>query len=276
MHRLFVLFNKYKTLLYLFILQGLSLWLIFANNRYQNVYAFNTSNKYIAQTLAYRNQLNEYLNFGESNAQLAKENAELRKIIISGRVPVDSSLNAKTDSVYIKRYSVIVSKVINNSVSEDKNFITINKGKKDNVDVDMGIIGPNGIVGKVKSCSDHFATVYSVLHTNNPISAKLKKTNTEGSIQWDGADPNYVILKNIPRHIKIVANDTILTSSYSDVYPEGIMIGKIVDFKVKGEEAFYRIKVKLSTDFKSLGYVYVVNNILRQEKDSLELLNTKD
>jgi rod shape-determining protein MreC len=276
MHRLFVLFNKYKTLLYLFILQGLSLWLIFANNRYQNVYAFNTSNKWVAQSLAYRNQLNEYLSFGESNAQLAKENAELRKIIISGKIPIDSSISSKTDSTYLTRYSVIVSKVINNSITEDKNFITINKGKKDNVDVDMGIIGPNGIVGKVKSCSDHFSTVYSVLHTNNPISAKLKKSNTEGSIQWDGSDPNYVILKNIPRHIKIIANDTILTSSYSDVYPEGIMIGKIVDFKVKGDEAFYRIKVKLSTDFKSLGYVYVVNNILRQEKDSLELLNTKD
>ncbi|MFN8437598.1 MAG: rod shape-determining protein MreC [Cytophagales bacterium] len=276
MHRLFVLFNKYKSLLYLFLLQGVSIWLIVANNRYQNVYAFNTSNAVIAQTLEYRNQLNTYLNYGSENKRLAQENADLRKIIAQGKIPADSSYTSKTDSAYRHRYKFIVAKVVNNSTTESKNYITINKGKADHVDVDMGIIGPNGIVGKVKSCSEHFSTVFSMLHSNMSISAKLKKSNTEGTIQWDGADARYVTLKNIPRHIKLVAKDTVLTSSYSDIYPEGLMIGTVVDYKVKGDEAFYRIRVKLSTDFNNLGYVYIVNNKVRIEKDSLETLNKED
>ena len=270
MNRFLLLFNRYKTLLYFLVLQVLCVWLIFVNNKYHNVYAFNTSNRTVGRVLAFNNQVNEYLNLKSVNRALAEENAELKKMILAGKIPVDSTIQKHTDTAYIHRYSIIVSKVINNSYSESKNFLTLNKGTKDSVSVDMGVIGPNGIVGKIKSCSDHFATVYSVLHTNNPVSAKLKKTNTEGSIIWDGSDPSIVLLRNIPRHVKIAVNDTVVTSSYSDVFPEGIMIGKIIDIKQKGEEAFYRIKVKLSTDFRSLGYVYVVNNKLRAEKETLE------
>jgi rod shape-determining protein MreC len=276
MHRFFVLFNKYKTLLYFLSLQSLCFWLIIVNNKYHNVYAFNTSNRTIGKILAFNNQVNEYLSLREVKETLAAENAELKKIILSGKIPVDSTLKKGTDSSYLNRYSVVVAKVINNSTTESKNFLTINKGTMDSVEVDMGVIGSNGIVGKIKSCSRHFATVYSVLHTNNSVSAKLKKTNTEGSVIWDGSDATIVVLKNIPRHVKVAVNDTVVTSSYSDVFPEGVMIGKIIEIKQKGEEAFFRIKVKLNTDFRSLGYVYVVNNKLRPEKDSLESLLKKE
>jgi rod shape-determining protein MreC len=249
---------------------------MFVNNRYHNVYAFNTSNKFVAQILGYRNQFDEYIHLKDVNKSLALENAQLKKMVFSGKIPVDSSINSRTDTLYKTRYHVTIAKVINNSTSEKQNYLTINKGILDNVGVDMGVIGPNGVIGKIKSCSDHYSTVYSVLHVGNSISAKIKRTSTEGSLVWDGSDPEMVTLKNIPRHIKVLKNDTILTSSYSDIYPEGIIIGKVVDFKLKGEEAFYRIKVKLSNDFSSLGYVYVVNNILRQEKDSLENLIKKD
>lgn len=276
MNRFLLLFNRYKTLIFFLCLQVLALWLIVVNNKYHNVYAFNTSNRTVGKMLAFNNQVNEYLNLREVNKTLAAENAELKKIMLTGKIPVDSTLTKRTDSLYKKRYSIVVSKVINNSITESKNFLTINKGIRDSVNVDMGVIGPNGIVGKIKSCSDHFATVYSVLHTNNPVSAKLKKSNTEGSILWDGNDPSIVLLRNIPRHVKLAVNDTVVTSSYSDVFPEGVMIGKILDIKQRGEEAFFRIKVKLSTDFRSLGYVYVVNNTLRSEKDSLENLIKKE
>lgn len=276
MNRFLLLFNRYKTSIYFLCLQVLALWLVVANNKYHNVYAFNTSNKTVGKILVFNNQVNEYLSLRDVNKTLALENAELKRIMLTGRIPVDSTLTKHTDSLYKNRYSIVVSKVINNSITESKNFLTINKGTSDSVEVDMGVIGPNGIVGKIKSCSDHFATVYSVLHTNNPVSAKLKKSNTEGSILWDGNDPTIVLLRNIPRHVKVAVNDTVVTSSYSDVFPEGVMIGKILDVKQRGEEAFFRIKVKLSTDFRSLGYVYVVNNTLRSEKDSLESLIKKE
>lgn len=276
MNRFLLLFNRYKTLIYFLCLQIFALWLIVVNNKYHNVYAFNTSNRTVGRILAFNNQVNEYLSLRDVNKTLALENAELKKIMLTGKIPVDSTLTKHTDTLYKNRYSIVVSKVINNSITESKNFLTINKGTKDSIDVDMGVIGPNGIIGKIKACSDHFATVYSVLHTNNPVSAKLKKSNTEGSILWDGNDPTIVLLRNIPRHVKLAVNDTVVTSSYSDVFPEGVMIGKVLDIKQRGEEAFFRIKVKLSTDFRSLGYVYVVNNRLRSEKDSLENLIKKE
>ncbi|HTF82643.1 MAG TPA: hypothetical protein VL947_12990, partial [Cytophagales bacterium] len=143
MNRFLLLFNRYKTLLYFLVLQVLCVWLIFVNNKYHNVYAFNTSNRTVGRVLAFNNQVNEYLNLKSVNRALAEENAELKKMILAGKIPVDSTIQKHTDTAYIHRYSIIVSKVINNSYSESKNFLTLNKGTKDSVSVDMGVIGPN-------------------------------------------------------------------------------------------------------------------------------------
>jgi rod shape-determining protein MreC len=135
----------------------------------------------------------------------------------------------------------------------------------------MGVIGNAGVVGKVKSVSKHFATVISLLHTDGYVSSIIKGSGTFGTVKWGGTDPGAVNLLFVPRHLKINAGDTIVSSGFSAIYPYGILIGFIKGFEIQGNAAFYDIKVDLATDFSNLSFVYVVKNALKTERDSLEL-----
>lgn len=171
------------------------------------------------------------------------------------------------DSVNV-RYRFIPAEVINNSVSRQNNFITLNKGRKDGVKPEMGIVGPTGIVGIITKVSDHYSTGPTVLNRRWRVSAKIKGSNYFGSLVWDGLSSRTAQLNEIPYHVELAAGDTIITSGYSSVFPEGIMIGQIKRFDIGSGDNFYEIDVRLSTNFNTLTYVEVV-----QDKDANEIKN---
>ena len=92
---------------------------------------------------------------------------------------------------------------------------------------------------------------------------------------WDGKSPEYCNLLDIPIHAQVEAGDTIITSEHSSIFPEGIMIGVVSETSAAGE-SFKGIKVKLSVNFNNLSYVYVVNNLLKEEREVLEKSSEND
>jgi rod shape-determining protein MreC len=174
------------------------------------------------------------------------------------------------DSAIIKRFDFVSAKVVNNSVDRFTNFITINKGKDAGIESGMAVISSQGVVGKVKMTSDHFSVVTSVLNIDVMVSGILKRTGYFGTIQWDGTDPDYTNLNFIPRHVNPMVGDSIYTSGYSGIFPEGILIGTIANIERTKEAPFYDLKVKLSQDFRKVSFVAVVKSNLLHELDSLE------
>jgi rod shape-determining protein MreC len=134
----------------------------------------------------------------------------------------------------------------------------------------MAVISSKGVVGKVKLTSEHFSVVTSVLNIDVMVSGVMKRTGYFGTIQWDGSDPDYINLNFIPRHVEPIVGDSIVTSGYSGIFPEGILIGTIATMEKTKEAPFYELKVKLAQDFRKLSYVAVVKSNLLHELDSLE------
>ena len=160
--------------------------------------------------------------------------------------------------------------VINNSIHNSKNYVTINKGLVDGVKPGMGIIGPDGVVGRIKSASDHYAVAISLLHTNMMVSAVVSSTDAFGTVKWNGRSPRQAALDYIARHQSVSVGDSIFTSSYNSIFPQGIPIGVISEVSLPENATYYDIKIDLTTDFSKLSYVYVIRNRLVQERDSLE------
>jgi rod shape-determining protein MreC len=133
----------------------------------------------------------------------------------------------------------------------------------------MAVISSLGAVGKIKTVSKHYSVVTSILHIDVQVSVLLQRTGYFGTVQWDGQDPDLVKLKYVPTHVDPVKGDTVVTSGYNAVYPEGIMVGVIEEVE-KNETLFYDLTVKLSQDFRKLAYVEVVQNHLKSELDSLQ------
>ncbi|PJJ47782.1 rod shape-determining protein MreC [Hymenobacter chitinivorans] len=287
---------RYRGILVFGLLEVLSLYLYVRNSSYQKAAFFNSANAYTGEVLAVRTRVYDYFRLFEVNRNLVAENAMLRQQLyrpdLAGReaetLPVaQDSLSqarlsklARPDSLLLglrqiptrdPDYPLIPARVINNSLRKVDNYLTLNVGTVDGVKPGMGVLAAAGVVGRVKVTSEHYATVTSVLHSKTSISAKLQRDGTFGTIKWLGDDPTQALLDYIPRQNKLVRGDTVVTSGYNAIFPEGVMIGRVESFVKEPDKNFWTVRVRLAVDFTKLTYVYVVSARPKAERDTVEV-----
>src|SRR6056297_3456058 len=260
---------KYHFTLLFILLEGLAILLLLQNNNYQNTrfveFARNIKGMFYEQSM----KMEQYLRLRDKNQQLVRENERLRNYIATNLQGEKDTFRHKIDTIFQQQYSYLSARVINNSVNKQHNYITLDKGEEDGVAPDMGVISSRGVVGVIRGVSDHFSTAISLLNSELHVSAKLSGSGYYGPLSWAGRDYRYAKLGDIPLHATLSHGDTVVTSGYSAIFPEGIFVGFVEDYQEKGGR-FYNVDVELSTDFKRLSHVYVVKNLLKKEQDQLE------
>lgn len=250
-------------------LEVMAVWMIVSNNSPQGAAFFNSSNVLVGSVLKKQADVVQFFSLAEANEALTSENAEILQQLSFLQVRPDS-MAFELDSAFEETYKFRGGRVIGNSLRFSQNYLTLNKGSKDGIKPGMGIFNPEGVVGRVKSVSENYSVAFSLLNTGSLISSKIKSTNDFGTVQWDGKNSSEAKLLFVPRHVKAQEGDTIITSGFNAVFPEGILIGVIS--KVAPDEKdpnYLNLTVKLSTDFSKVNYVYFVENILYDELDSL-------
>jgi rod shape-determining protein MreC len=272
MGRIFLFIYQYRAFFTFLLLELFCTWLIIVNNRYQGASFFNSANSFVASVNGFSHNTREYFSLRETNSILAEENTALRKKLEQlNQLALKIDTLAGADSAAIKRFDFISAKVVNNSIDRLTNFITLNRGSEDGIKPGMAVISSAGVIGKIKITSEHFSVVTSVLNVDIMVSGLMTRTGYFGTVQWDGRDPDYVKLKFIPLHVKPQVGDTIVTSGYSGVFPEGIMVGTIARINPGSETSFHDLDIKLSQDFRKLSYATVIRSNLLNELDSLEM-----
>lgn len=262
---------QYRSFFTFLVLEIVCVWLLVQNNQYQGAKFFNSSNTLAGNINVRAQNFRDFLSLRETNQRLSEENALLKRKLEQRNQSL-YSLNVReiNDPVLINRFDFLSARVVNNSVHQFKNHLTINKGSKDGIEVGMAVISPDGAVGKIKATSDHFSVVTPLLNIDVMTSVQLKRTSHFGTVQWDGSNPDYINMLYVPRHVQPLVGDTIVTSGYNAIYPEGILVGTIAEVKLKDEALFHELKVKLSQDFRNLTYVAVVKSTLKEEQEALE------
>jgi len=271
MERLLNFVYAYRAFFTFLLLEIFCAWLVIQNNQYQSTKYFNSSNRLVARMNQTSQNIREYFSLVEINNTLAQENALLHKKLEQRELALQFlQLNRVNDSVMFHRFDYVSAKVVNNTTKYYKNFITINRGADAGLEPGMAVISSGCVVGKVKSVSNHFAVLISLLNLDEQVSCMIKRTGHFGTAQWEGTDPSIVSLKYIPRHVQPSVGDSIVTSGYNAVFPSGIFIGKIKTFKLNAESPFYEIKVELGLDFSNMAFVDVIKSRLKNERDSIE------
>lgn len=261
--------SKNSKILLFLILLGVSVFLIYKNNQYQRVLIFNAANKTAGFFYSVYSDIADYLYLRRNNRLLAEENAALRAQLLADKYRIYNKW-VNSDTSYKQVFRYIPAKVINNSVTKTNNYITLNVGKIHGVKPDMGIISPQGVAGVVKSVSEHFSVGISLLNGKLKLSARLRNSEFFGFIQWDGINENTLILEYIPSYAEVAPGDTVETTTYSAIFPEGIPIGIVKKIDIDSDEGYFRIKVKPTTEFRKLNTVYVVDFTLKSEQENLE------
>ncbi len=270
MRNLFLFFWRFHFFILFLLLEVAALYLLVKNNNYHNASFLNSSNEVAANMLATVNNVNEYLHLKDVNESMARENSELLGLIPSYYFSTQSDTGTVRDTTLHQQYYFITAKVINNSVNRRSNYMTLNKGLVHGIKPEMGVITSNGVVGIVKDVSENFCTVLSLLHKETRISSKIKNINFFGSLTWPGTDPELALLNDIPKNAVFAVGDTVFTSGYSAIFPQGVMLGTIKESRIDPGDNFHNITVKLSVNFYTLTHVYAIENILKTEQIKLE------
>lgn len=263
------LVKNYYFFLFIF-LQSIAFFLLIQNNKFQRAGFINSSNAIAGNVYETWSGMTDYLNLKHANELLANENSQLRNKLKSSTADYTTKPVQVTDSVFKQKYSFVTAKVVNNSTNRKNNYLTLNRGSQQGISRGMAVMSSDGVVGIVKEVSNNFCAVMSILHKDVIVPSSIKKYGENTIVHWDGNDYRFGMMENVPSHLKIAKGDTIVTSAYSSIFPEGINVA-IVDeiFPVKGN-TFNNVKVRFSTDLKKLSYVYIVNNILHDEQVGLE------
>lgn len=276
MKNLWLFLVKYNAFFWFVLFFAFSIFLVVQNNNYQRSSFVNSSNVIIGSFYGNVNSWKEYLSLRTTNEQLTNENALLRQQLqnITSSDSTKDSINI-VDSIDDSRYDFLVASVVNNSVNQKSNYLTINKGSIDGIEKDMGVITSNGVVGTVLNVSAHFSTIKSLLHPDSKISVTLDSTGTAfGSLVWgNNQDPRYAMVRDIPNHVKVYVGQPVFTSGYSTKFPKGIKIGHIVQTDLTSGESFKDIRVLLTTNFINLNHIYIVKDKMAIEKLELEKQN---
>lgn len=254
------------------LLEVFCFWLISRSNTYWGATYFNTSNYYVAKVLSVSNSVRDYTNLRDENRNLVEENVKLNQLVTQLRQQNTQGAPAGyyADSVYASRFKFTVGKVIKSELYHADNYITIDKGTKDGIRPGMGVISPTGIVGRVRSCSENFSVVTSILHSQFMVSTRLTSNNEIGTAQWAGISTETIELSDISRYKPVQVGDTAVTSNFNSVFPPDIMVGTVKDVQVRADQTFFDIQLNLSTDFRNLSYVYVVENQMEKQEAELE------
>ncbi len=275
MRNLLRLILTYHSFLLFLFLEIISLVLIVRYNNYQRVKFLNSGINTVGSIYELNNSFNDYFHLKRINDELAAQNALLRNML-QDRVTERFENRQVKDTLSGKIFTYISAKVVNNSVNKQNNYLTINKGYLQGIKPDMGIINSEGVVGVINHVSKNYSTGISILNKRLFISAKVKNSGTYGSLVWDGLNYRKALLREIPIHIPITLGDTIVTSGYSSIFPEGIMVGTIQSFDIRNGENYYTIDVDLSTNFKTVSYVEIVQNVRQIEIRQLEEKNENE
>ncbi|MDP2686729.1 MAG: rod shape-determining protein MreC [Aequorivita sp.] len=267
MQQIIFFFIRNKNFLLFAVLFTISVALTIQTHNYHNDKFISSSNFITGGVYTFRNNITDYLNLGKENEQLLQENLMLRKRLDQFKKVV---VFEKLDSTVLpNKYEYFTARVINNNYSKTKNQLTLDKGRKDSIKIDLGVISSKGIVGIVSDVSENYSTVQSILNTKSRINAKHKNSSHFGSLKWDTKDPNVAQLVDIPRLAKLQKGDTIVTGGKSTIFPEGILIGTVKDFYLDKDDNYYYVNVQLFNDMTSLEHVYLIEN--NQAKEILEL-----
>ena len=211
-----------------------------------------------------------YFTLRGENETLTQRVAELESELAYYR---EKEVDAMTDSLTMEgidsttlemlaKYRYTTARIISNSISRSRNFITLNRGLMHGVMEDMAVISPSGMmIGYVVGCSERYSVVLPMLNVDFRTSGKIAGDEHFGSIYWSGSSPYKVEMSDLSKHADIEVGDEVVATGLSHFFPEGIKIGYVESYSINDTQTSYHVTVRLAADMTKLNNVILIENV---------------
>lgn len=265
MRNLLEFLAKYHHWFLFVVLEVVSAVLLFRYNSYQGSVWVSSANAVTGKVYECGSAVESFFSLTRINEGLTLRNFYLERQVnqlsrLYAEATGDTAAAKRGELEALSRYKLIPAKVVSNSLDKADNLITINSGRTDGVERDMGVVCGMGVVGVVYLVADHYSVVLPVLNTRSRISCAIRGRGYFGYLSWSGGDPGVAYLEDIPRHARFRKGDWVETNGYSSIFPPGVLVGKIVQVYNSRDGLSYRMKVQLATDFGNLRDVCVISD----------------
>ncbi|MDP4264461.1 MAG: rod shape-determining protein MreC [Bacteroidota bacterium] len=278
MRNIFLFIRRFSTAILFLVLQVVAIWFLITYNKFHRARGLGIANQITGWFNTRYNKAEDFFKMKEENRRVHKMNDSLMNLLAANFARRDSANRLVRDTLLFdttanryRQYIYREAEVVYGTVNEEKNYLQINKGSKDGIKDDMGVLNSDGsLVGKVIAVSPNFSEVMSLLHVQNKVSVLVKKTRSAGTISWDAKDPRFLTLKDIPKSDSIMKGDTIITGTYSLSIPPGKMVGTVAEIVPDNSTSFYILRVRTTAKFQDLQQVFVVENLQFGEQAKLQ------
>ncbi len=266
---------KYNYWFLFLLLEVASFILLFRFNHYQQSVYFTSANGVAGKVYELSGGITSYFHLKTVNEDLLDRNMWLEQRLsflenVLKEKGLDSARLYSMERLAPTEYQVFKANVIKNSLNKADNYITLDRGTTEGIRPEMGVVDANGVVGIVYKTSPHYSLVIPLLNSKSSISSKIVGSDYFGYLKWEGGDSRFAYLKDLPRHAEFNLGDTVVTSGYSTVFPEGVMVGTVDDMSDSHDGLSYLLKIKLATDFGKLSNVRVISRTGQAEQKALE------
>ena len=286
MQNLIAFFTKnFHWLLFLF-LELVCVVLLFRYNSYQGSVWVSSANAVVGKVYEWQSGIEQFFSLEERARQLTDENIALEQQLSHVRQELldlkgDTALADSIMLDVIGELHLLPAKVVSNSLRRPDNLITVDRGRADGVLPDMGVISGTGLVGVVYLAGEHYSVVMPLLNVHSRVSCAIRNHGYFGYMAWDGSSATDAFMEDVPRHAQFNTGEWVETSGYSDIFPPGITIGKIMAIGNSADGLSYRLRVRLNTDFSRLREVSIITDdtfperlqLLKAARDSMAVAN---
>ena len=266
---------KYNYWFLFLLLEVASFILLFRFNHYQQSVYFTSANGVAGKVYEISGGITSYFHLKTANEDLLDRNMWLEQRLsflenVLKEKGLDSARLYSMERLAPTEYQIFKANVIKNSLNKADNYITLDRGTTEGIRPEMGVVDANGVVGIVYKTSPHYSLVIPLLNSKSSISCKIVGSDYYGYLKWEGGNSRFAYLKDLPRHAEFNLGDTVVTSGYSTVFPEGVMVGTVDDMSDSHDGLSYLLKIKLATDFGKVSNVRVISRNGQDEQKALE------
>ena len=198
----------------------------------------------------------------ELNLQLSNDVTRMRRALLENKsLRKTLEFREKIEDPYV------VAEIIGKTTIQLNKYLTIDKGKNDGLSTGMAVRNDAGLIGSIIGCSDNYSFIELIINPDVRISGKVQSSHVDGIIVWEGG--NTFLMKNVPQNSGVEVDDIVITSNFSNKYPERIPIGKITSIEDDPGGIFLKVYIEPFVDFSTLEQVFVLKYLPDPELDKL-------
>ena len=264
MHRLLEFIKRIYVVLLFILLEGIAIWQYATSTPY-------TEAKILSRTTAMGGyfskkitNINRFFSLADENDMLTHRVAELEQTLERERERLadyteaswQMQMQGNDDDLH---YIYYPARVASMTISHLRNYIVLDKGERDGIKKNMGVITPDkNLVGYIISCSERYSVAMPVINTEFTMGGCLSMTNYTCSLRWTGDSPYHVSIIDVSTYAQPEVGMPV--EVWSERLPEGVIVGHIEKFEHNAAKTAYSARLRLAVDMSALDNVLIVEN----------------